>query len=106
MLLPFNLVLSRAVINGIFKPNAPTIQPLSVPFIFSRMAISLIPLAVLIIYAQTSKTINKSFLLELLDLGAYSQHLIFFIIYKWVQRARVFVPDQHFLPTVMIHYSL
>ena len=34
---------SGAVINGIFKPNTVTVQSLSILFIFSQMAISLMP---------------------------------------------------------------
>jgi hypothetical protein len=36
----------------------------------------------------------------------YSQHLIFFITYKWAQQARLFVPGKPFPPSVMQHYVL
>jgi hypothetical protein len=33
--------------------------------------------------------------------GQYSQHLIFFVTYKWAQKARAFVPSKPFKPGVM-----
>jgi hypothetical protein len=35
------------------------------------------------------------------DLGAYSQHFIFCVTCEWLQKARVFVPDNNFQSTVM-----
>jgi hypothetical protein len=39
-------------------------------------------------------------------LGQYSQHLIFFVTYEWVQYAREFVAGKPFQPQVITHSSL
>ncbi len=35
------------------------------------------------------------------DLRPYSKHFIFFVLYKWTQKARVFVPEKTFQPSAV-----
>jgi hypothetical protein len=38
--------------------------------------------------------------IEAKSLRLYSQHFNFFVIYKWVQKARMFAPENPFQPTL------
>ncbi len=45
--------------------------------------------------------LQNIFLLGANKLRPYLQHFISLLTYKWVQQARVFVPDKSYLPCVM-----